>query len=222
MKGSSLTHLYKYMTAETAMKVIASRCFRWSSPLLFNDPFDHQTGFYFPFGGEELVEEVIKRSLQIVYGPSAFTPQSGSKYGLMLNVVRANRDRIPKGEFLDGMKEAGEQVAKEFPERCAKLNQLVVDQLTNSRVLCLTETHDNVVMWSHYADQHSGVVLKVRRLDEIDHRFLAARRVDYTEEPVEYHLRLKEYVEYILGLKNYDILGDVFSLAYTKHTDWSY
>jgi hypothetical protein len=31
---------YKYMTARTARIVLSTRKLRWSSPLMFNDPFD--------------------------------------------------------------------------------------------------------------------------------------------------------------------------------------
>ena len=31
---------YKYMSAETARIILANRRLRWSSPILFNDPFD--------------------------------------------------------------------------------------------------------------------------------------------------------------------------------------
>ena len=33
-------YFYKYVTAKVAKIVLATRKLRWSSPLLFNDPFD--------------------------------------------------------------------------------------------------------------------------------------------------------------------------------------
>ena len=55
-------HFYKYMSTETAFLVLRNRNFKYSSPILFNDPFDIQTELLFDFDKElfpELVFEEI-------------------------------------------------------------------------------------------------------------------------------------------------------------------
>ena len=33
-------YFYKYVSAKTAQAILTTRTLRWSSPILFNDPFD--------------------------------------------------------------------------------------------------------------------------------------------------------------------------------------
>jgi len=59
-------HFYKYTSAETAAKILESSTFRYSSPLLFNDPFDVQTGLHFDFDVTQLQENAWKRIERLV------------------------------------------------------------------------------------------------------------------------------------------------------------
>ncbi len=45
---------YKYVTAEVAKIILATRKLRWSSPLLFNDPFDVTQELRLNFDAAEL------------------------------------------------------------------------------------------------------------------------------------------------------------------------
>jgi hypothetical protein len=81
MNYNDRRHFFKYTTAETAKLIISSRKLRWSSPLLFNDPFDHQTGFAFPFTGEEFSRAFIEASLRTIFGDAPFNPPHKTKYG---------------------------------------------------------------------------------------------------------------------------------------------
>lgn len=42
-------YFYKYVTAETALKILQNRTLKYSSPVTFNDPFDSQTRMDFDF-----------------------------------------------------------------------------------------------------------------------------------------------------------------------------
>ena len=42
-------YFYKYLTAETALKILQNRTLKYSSPVTFNDPFDSQTRMDFDF-----------------------------------------------------------------------------------------------------------------------------------------------------------------------------
>lgn len=217
----NLPHLYKYATADAAKKVISTRAFRWSSPLNFNDPFDHQTGFVFTYTGQELAQVLEYISESAIFGDASFSPPHTTTYGAALCQMRAIRHKLPRAEVMAKMRGDSAQIANEFPQHCERLNDMVISFLTHSRVLCLTETADNVVMWSHYASEHRGVVFKLRRLEEQDHRFLIARRVTYTDEPLPY-LTLDEHIENIVGFAYHDPVPHIWDIAYRKHSDWAY
>lgn len=56
----------KYMTAEVANIVLVSNKLRWSSPLLFNDPFDVPRDFNLGFDTEELKQPLIDEMMSLV------------------------------------------------------------------------------------------------------------------------------------------------------------
>jgi hypothetical protein len=221
MNHNDRQHFFKYTTAETAKLIISSRKLRWSSPLLFNDPFDHQTGFAFPFTGKEFSEAFLEASLRVVYEAAPFDPPHQTKYGSMLRTVRANKNRWPRGKFEEDLKAATAEMAANFPGLSEELNAKLTEGLTRSRVLCLTERGDNLVMWSHYANSHRGVAFKFRRLEQLDHRFLVAQPVQYSDEPVSF-LGMREYIDKLFGLAEHDLVPRIWDLAFRKHADWSY
>ena len=216
-----LPYLYKYTSAETAKKVISTQKFRWSSPRLFNDPFDHQTGVVFKFTGEELALALEKAAELAIFGDADFKLNHSTKYGESLRTMRAISARLPREEVMRDLRSASLEMARNFPRLCEEFNTAITSFLTHSRVLCLTETPDNVVMWSLYANEHRGTVFKLRRLEQLDHRFLVARNVVYTDEPVSY-LTLQEYVENLVGASIHDPASRIWEIAYLKHRDWAY
>jgi hypothetical protein len=175
----------------------------------------------FPFSGEQFARALNTASEAILFADQPFDPPHATAYGEALRRLRTIRHRLPREEVLQGMTEAGVEIAASFPAACERYNTDITSQLTHARVLCLTETHDNVVMWSHYAKEHRGVVFKLRRLEERDHRFLAARAVTYSDEPMPF-LPLDEYVERQLGLAEHDLVPRIFDIPYRKHLDWAY
>ena len=56
-------------------------------------------------------------------------------------------------------------------------NTEIHKRLLHSRVFCVSAENDNVVMCSHYADQHRGIVFRLAWIDALDNRLLAAREV---------------------------------------------
>lgn len=216
-----LPYLYKYTSADTARKVINTQKFRWSSPLLFNDPFDHQTGVVHKFTGEDIALALEQAAELAIFDDADFKPIHSTRYGECLRMLRNIRERLPREEVMRDLRSASLSMAKNFPRLCETLNTVLTSFLTHSRVLCLTETPDNVVMWSHYASEHRGAVFKLRRLEQLDHRFLVARDVVYTDEPVNY-LPLQEYVDNLVGYAYHDPNSRIWDVAYRKHPDWAY
>ncbi len=218
---NDLRYLFKYASADTAKKVIGTRSFRWSSPQIFNDPFDHQIGLVFPYTGDELARALENMAESAIFGEPAFNPLHVTAYGESLRLLRLIREGLPRQKVMADLRLASREIAKAFPAHCKQLNEALISFLTHSRVLCLTETPDNVVMWSHYASEHRGVVFKLRRLEELDHRFLVAQKVVYTDQPLAF-LNLKEHSENLVGLANHDLTSRIWQIAYRKHSDWAY
>lgn len=178
LKRNTLEQFYKYASPGTALKIIEGRRVRWSSPVLFNDPFDHQTGFVWKFSGEELYAALVKWIEFAVYDTPTYSPVEETAATRLVHLMRQRRP--PRDKFRAFSAEAiAKQSAELFPHQANWLNEEVTRFLLDSQVLCLSEVHDNVVMWAHYAQSHQGAVFKLRRLDQLDHRFLVAQPVEY-------------------------------------------
>jgi hypothetical protein len=177
---------YKYYTAESAKLTLERVSRKWSSPLLFNDPFDNQYDLDFPETTDELVAENTQQFLAVLTSPEPIKPnQFGSETPMMefLWLVHQNNpdlkytdDEIAylEGGALEGM----QNVRKIAPEANVEIRRVMDD----SSIFCVSETNDNILMWSHYAAHHTGVVIKFLALMEVDSPLIVAQPVRYSRE----------------------------------------
>jgi hypothetical protein len=70
MPGHGRAHFFKYSTASTANAILTTSTIRYSSPLLFNDPFDLQTGMPFKFDMNALPERLFAHIEGLVHSAS--------------------------------------------------------------------------------------------------------------------------------------------------------
>lgn len=214
-------HFFKYASLETAVRVIESRSFRWSSPTKFNDPFDHQAGFVLPFTPEVFSQALISSIERIVFSDSEPVVTPTTSFSALTLKLRELRHKLPRGEVLRDLGQSSSESAAMLHDSIAKLNTAVQDQLCHSRVFCVSERFDNVVMWSHYADQHKGVVFKLQCIDEIDNTLLAARKVQYTDTFLPFP-DADAYARHLTEEEPIDFTKCIWDIAYTKHVDWKY
>ena len=82
---------FKYTSASTALKILESSAVRYSSPLLFNDPFDVQSGLHFEFEIESLPEKIFQRIEQLVASDREPEPQEGNILGEAITIMWENK-----------------------------------------------------------------------------------------------------------------------------------
>lgn len=215
------SHFFKYASLETAVRVIESRSFRWSSPTKFNDPFDHQAGFVLPFSPEEFSQALTSSIERIIFSDAKPIVTPTTLFSALTLKLREVRHKLPRSEVLRDLSQSSSESAAMIRDSLAKLNAAVQDQLCHSRVFCVSERFDNVVMWSHYADQHKGVAFKLRCIDEIDNMLLAARKVQYTDAFLPFP-DADAYARHLTGEQSIDFAPLIWNIAYTKHVDWRY
>lgn len=214
------THFFKYTSASTAVKIMSNCSLQWSSPLKFNDPFDHQIGFSYQFSGDDIGDAILQEMERIVFeGKDSFEdPTDLARLGMELHKVSGQLDRE---EVLAQFREGAQEVARNFGSHIGKLQTTLQNYLTHSRVLCVSEEVDNVVMWSHYADQHSGVAFRLECVDDFDNTLLAAKKVNYSRELPAFP-ELKDYVRHLTGERLIDMAALSWAIPFTKHEDWAY
>ncbi len=214
---------FKYMTAEIAKIVLVSHILRWSSPLLFNDPFDVQRDFNLGFEPEELKEPLVNEIMNLVSAKQIPDVSSEPRAERLIKCLRREADTrkiileelpvlIDKGcqgiKNSDNYKEMKEQWSKLIPE---------------FRILCLSEECDIMPMWSHYSESHKGAVIELQCLNGLDSPWLAAKPVVYQDSPPILATK-QERIKSITGQKALDSKSWKFYEPYvlTKTTAWEY
>jgi hypothetical protein len=84
----------------------------------------------------------------------------------------------------------------------AKTTESLQSNVDASGVLCLSECHDDILIWSHYADSHRGICLEFKATNTA--LFGEAQRVEYAETYTNFPLlgRDTEQIQRVLLTKS--------------------
>lgn len=74
-------------------------------------------------------------------------------------------------------------------------------------------------MWSHYADDHKGVMFQLNCIKGLERSLCHAEKVDYIRDFPSF-ISLNNWASHLLGLKVIDFKALAMSLAFLKHRDW--
>src|SRR5256885_8219328 len=75
---------FKYYTPQSAKATLENTSRKWSTPFLFNDPFDNQFDLDFPEPTDDLVTRGTEQFLAVLRSPEPFKPnQFGSQTAIM-------------------------------------------------------------------------------------------------------------------------------------------
>ena len=215
---------FKYTSASTALKILESSAVRYSSPLLFNDPFDVQSGLHFEFEIESLPEKIFQRIEQLVASDREPEPQEGNILGEAITIMWENKSThgFPREEIrelirpqLDGLKDQIIRLQSEYQ------NEWWNDFLPRLYIFSVAEENDNLLMWSHYGDYHRGVVFSFRVLPQQDNPLCVARPVVYRNTPPSFFTE-QQWLDDILGVRKLEHIELYFQYAYVKSAVWAY
>lgn len=208
------------MSVSTAICVLNSRTLRWSSPILFNDPFDVPRELLFGLNSGDIVPALARRLTELIEHPPEDTSVLQPQLRVLIDVVRNGVPHKLKRELLDGIQETAASL-QPTSETMDALRAMWRSWLPDFRILCLTESPAHLAMWYHYADQYRGVVIEFRCVDELDSPWLAAKPVSYpVAKPAIYSA--DGWAE-LLTLRSELSLQTMLDVAtFTKAPDWSY
>ena len=208
----------KYVSADTARLILESCSMRWSSPILFNDPFDVPRELSFGVTPEQLSLAMVERLRSLIEHPPVDTTNLIPQVRLIVEAVKRGITAELKHELLAGLRLRDGDIPSsasmdEFRQKWRN------EVLPDFRILCLTESPSHAAMWYHYADAYAGAVLQFRCIDELDSAWLAARKIDYlTEKPLVY--TAAGWAE--LMTEDHSLSRIIDIAAHTKSPDWSY
>lgn len=217
-------YFYKYTTAETALAILRNRTLKYSSPVLFNDPFDVQTTIDFGFTTDEYLsaytEEMI-RFMQSDKEPVCVNPTSDFMSLMLLRKLYKEKS-LPVQLFREVESPMLEKQRALIESYAESVNQWFQNLVKAARVFCVAEEHDNLLMWAHYAENHKGVVLEFECNEEWDFSLCAATGVKYVRTPPTLG-GLKEFIDGQTGqgppLNNDTYFKEIIN---AKSSHWSY
>lgn len=215
---------FKYLAPETALSVLKSRTVRYSSPLTFNDPFDVQSGLHFDFDIDVLQEKTLDRLEKLAAAPEEPSVDKDDPWGTV--VLRA-RELYPTHGFPRDRWEQMTVPVFAWLVRLIKTEQEKYQEhwwknlLPGIRVFCVSEERDSLLMWAHYARDHTGAVFEFLSLPDADNALSVAEPVIYVEQPPPLLTEVELIDDVLSGRKfNKDDLGKGYVYMKSKH--WQY
>jgi len=209
---------YKYVTAEVAKIILVTRKLRWSSPLLFNDPFDISQELRLNFDEEKLNKVFVDNLASIIEGGIMPCSVKDPRLAVMLEFVRNSPPEVRRALIHDLRQEFKAPKIGQI-QALEEIKQTWRNTVPTFRVLCLSELNDVTPMWNHYSESYKGAVLEFEAIDKLDSAFLVAHPVIYQDTPPAI-ADPEEWVQAILG--QFDIKNLFDKNLYVKTTDWSY
>jgi hypothetical protein len=202
--------IYKYC-GPWGVDIVRLLQFRVTPPDQFNDPFEFMPGPKGSFRKSELPallddEELLRQFLNV----------PGAKEAGVFDIDSCRRhlqDKIEDEHFTDDLMTNFQ--ATETHKLCRDLCKKVSEDLG---LICFTTQRDNLLMWSHYADGHKGVVIGF----DSDHPFFQIppgfRPVEYSKDQSDERF----HWDFSLnpGDEGYDAMSETFVVTKSRH--WCY
>jgi Protein of unknown function (DUF2971) len=214
--------LFKYSKADTARVILSNQTLQWSSPVAFNDPFDLKNYFHIDFLWSDLREEVLKKLQEIIYSPQEPSFSDANEVASTIKGWRQSfgslspqYTRFFLSEALSGTFAKCELLAEEERNHWLEEKEIV-------RILCFAERPDKLLMWSHYAEQHAGVVLEFDTKLFEQSASSHAIKVEYSDV-VPTPFTYQQFLDWLLGQKVFPDVSDyTVAVASSKSTHWGY
>jgi hypothetical protein len=212
-------HFYKYVSRSTARTILEHNSLRWSTSHYFNDPFDIQFDLHVIVDRAAVKASVLEKLWDAHYGNNPKNPVNA--LGMLIAAFRGRFPKLSKEEFNREFGEAIEESLQKGEKNIPRHQEEIRRFMADTKVLCLSEISDNLLMWSHYAEKHAGLVLRLRCMSELDSAWGAAKPVQYLDQMPRL---LDEGLlsNLMSGSHSLDHRAVMDTLVYTKAKDWAY
>ena len=215
---------FKYAAPDTALAILKNGTVRYSSPLTFNDPFDCQTELQFDFDPDGFHERVRDRLLELVTAAEEPQVDIHNPWGRLIALIRENYTTpgFPRELWEQTMTEQFPSLDSEMKTTQSKFQENFRNTLlAGARFFCVSEDCDNLLMWAHYAKDHTGAMFELLSLPEEDNPLSIARPVIYVDHPPPLFTE-DEWLDDIFSLRRLDERELVKRYVYSKSRHWSY
>lgn len=223
----ALPPLYKYLNVSGAKLTLGTRTFKHAKPSDFNDREDLTIQSIFAEDIEEALKKIEGGFTDVVLRhldeePTCSSPMK-EKLRAVQQVYRANPDvaELVRAERMN----AGKQIYDvEYHRGRAQAHIAEINEFMQGyRVLCVSVHKDSERMWTEYAEEHKGVVLRIQPNLAKDSKFQLFRPVVYREKrPPLYEDSLEFSAGALFGDHEGRIKDFVERIIYTKTLEWQH
>jgi hypothetical protein len=217
------THFFKYCTAKVAKIILATSKVRWSSPVLFNDPFDCYFSLEPKVDLAAIKNEHRDRFLDVIFQEEEPVFVSDNPVAAQIRELRKKAQRETREEMAKGFDLVYPIIVK-VGEALSRQEQEVWErQSRDYRLFCVCEINDNLLLWSQYTACHTGVAFQFECIKEFDVPLLAARPVTYADDVPGCFKDKEELIEFSLGLSGVEPPPNLWERLVTiKARCWEY
>lgn len=177
---------------------------RTSIPNTLNDPFELSPNFDPSQFNQRRLEAVLRQD----YYVDAAYREEGRRRGL------SSRKEFKRFYLKDVPRRAAAALPR-IPKNVDHVRRNFADKFSKYwRLICASLVHDSVLMWSHYADNHTGLVLA-----------FDTGQPPFSEIGKDCWLTVKysdQKPDYVYSHKENEFRKKMFAVAGTKASDWSY
>lgn len=195
--------------------------FRYTQPSCFNDPFELFPVFTGNFTNDQLEElldpvtqpQIIEKVLESILRSGYENLNSFQKAQCSYEFYSKNKRKLLEREISSKNLSIKESIKNKFEDIDYSHEYL---KLINNTIgiLCLSKKSDDILMWSHYCNSHTGVVIKINTENSF---FEYLDEVKYPESNLRPTLEItkSDYSK----VESMDLYKQIF---YSKSEAWSY
>jgi len=207
--------LVKYCSINTGLKVLNSQSLRWSSPHLFEDPFEPDSFSPAGFDQNMLTRELIKEAISMIFSPNDPTGKDNS---LIAAIARwREEDRFSSEEEAEKvLSQLLGQIANQQFEHLVSYMDEWKQFAGNLRITAFSDKPDNMHSWQRYADNHAGIALRFSAGE--DTALPSPRKVSYSTTPPRV-ISLKQQVAVAFGKAPFPGKDDFIDKHLSKNTE---
>ena len=214
--------LYRYFDYAGARATLETRKLRFSSPFRFNDPFDGQWDPGWVTGSDEFLVPFRAACRRLWTGedeiPAGFSEESRKQAKAILDHLAS----LSEAERLAKIESELDEICRQFRDPARTIPTRQVKMLNKLRVLSLAESRDSLLMWSHYGDHHTGVVLGLDANILSTNWKIPCKAVRYCEE-LPRPISQQQWLESLMGGKRtYDHVEIRDAVTLAKAKCWEY
>lgn len=217
--------LSKYLSVESTRLVLEKGNLRWSRPSLFNDPFDVKPYCRFAPDFAEIKQEFRDSFRAVINNEVSGLSVNNSMAQLISNMRIGYENGFGSFDtYEQHVLQFVEELYADSEKFCRRYYHEVVNECAEIKVLCLSENHNQTLMWSHYAASHRGAILLFEPADK-ESIFSVAQPVRYRSE-APYIFDSGRFCKVFTGqmsMTDSDFLREIFDeITLTKGTAWAY